>query len=192
MNNFIFIFLLPFLFFNCSKERKKITEEEYKEWMNTPHPFLLKKKEIGDITVELILIPSETLYLKNGSSDALLKDYEGMVSFVLALSNIHGINMLKYKADEIEYQKRIFYFTNEIKKNITIRQNGKEDIYPVDVIMDRSYGLSPRLSLNILFKPFYIDNDFTFSFDEHIFNLGPINFHYGNNEISQIPKIEQE
>lgn len=190
MRILIYISLIT-IFYSCSSGRKQVDESTYAKWYKKNHNSLTKTKELEDITVSASLIPTESLYIKNKDAEISITDYKGMISFKVQLSNNSNVGMLKYLAEEAKtYQERIYYYTNQVKQHITLEQEGKEDLFPTDVIMDRNYGISPHLTLNVLFKNTYLDTPITLHYEDEVYNLGPLNFHYDQNELNAIPTLE--
>lgn len=183
--------LFVFIFFSCSSGRKEVNESQYQEWYLKHHSELTKTKELDDIIVNVSLVPSEAIYIKNKDAKSTTTDYKGMVSFIIELKNSNNAPMLKYLAEEEkDYQERIYYYTNQVKQHISLQQEGLEDLFATDVIMDRNYGLSPNLTLNILFKNIELSKPITLHYDEVVYNLGPLNFHYNQDELNAIPTLE--
>ena len=179
------------VFFSCSSERKQLNESEYQEWYKAHHSELTKTKTLEDITVNISLVPTESIYIRNKDPESTLEDYKGMISFKVELNNNRNIPMLKYLATaEKTYQERIYYYTNLVKQHITLKQDGNETVFPTDVIMDRNYGINPHLTLNVLFKDIELKSPITLHYDEVVYNLGPLNFHYSQEELNAIPTLE--
>ncbi|MCT4579773.1 MAG: hypothetical protein N4A35_00020 [Flavobacteriales bacterium] len=192
MKRIIYILLIGGLFSACQSGRDYVEETAYKSWYIANHATLTKSKSIEDITVSAALIPAESIYMRNKGPETTVTDYKGMLAFKLQLSNHSAIPILKYKLkDEKAYQARVYYYTNTIKQHIEIRREGKETIAATDVVMDRNYGISPELTLNVLFKDIELNTPLTFHFNEEVFNLGPLNFHYTQEELNAIPTLEE-
>ncbi len=188
----IYIFIIGLGISSCQSGREFVDESTYETWYATHHAELKQTKSLEDIDVSVSLVPSESIYIRNKDSETTIADYKGMVSFTLQLSNHSSVPMLKYKLeDEQAYQARVYYYTNEIKKHITLRQEGKEAVYATDVIMDRNYGISPHLTLNVLFKEVELNGSITLHYDEEVYNLGPLNFYYSQDELNRIPTLEE-
>lgn len=187
-----YILLLGQLLSSCQSGREFVDEQTYENWYANNHSVLAKSKSLENIQIAVELIPTESIYLSNKDSETTIADYKGMLSFKVQLNNKQSIPMLKYMLeDEKDYQARIYYYTNEIRKHIELRQEGKEAIYATDVIMDRSYGVSPHLTLNVLFKEIELNAPLTLHYDEEVYNLGPLNFHYSQEELNAIPTLEE-
>jgi len=190
MKKLIYISLI-FLLFSCSSERKQVNESEYQDWYTNHHSELTKTKTLEDLTVDVSFVPTESIYIRNQDSESTIADYKGMVSFKVELSNNRNIPMLKYLAEEEKtYQERIYYYTNQVKHHITLKQDGNEAVFPTDVIMDRNYGINPHLTLNVLFKNIELTKPITLHYDEVVYNLGSLNFHYNQDELNAIPTLE--
>lgn len=192
IKHLIYILLLGQLLSSCQSGREFVDEQAYENWYADNHSTLAKSKSLENIEIAVELIPTESIYLRNKDSETTIADYNGMLSFKIQLNNKQSIPMLKYMLeDEKDYQARIYYYTYEVRKHIELRQEGKEAIYATDVIMDRSYGVSPHLTLNVLFKEIELNAPLTLHYDEEVYNLGPLNFHYSQEELNAIPTLEE-
>lgn len=201
-NNYQYIFL--FIFYTCfflSCKQKQVTPDEYLEWYKKNKKDLIIRKEIGDLWFEAEYTPIDYLILKqlnyNGEFDkdsflTIKKDKENMEYFIyrIGLKN-NPVDLLNYNlTDKNEYFSRIQYYSFYFKDNIRLITD-KDSLSCNLSLFERTYGLTPYLTLNIMFnKTQNIKTEKIIEYEDVIFNSGKIKILFNKKIFKNIPTIK--
>src|SRR5690606_26937925 len=137
---------------------------------------VVQERTIGDFVFKCQYISAQEMVNLNGADKdaATIKAYDEHTHFKLRLENQTSPNLLKFNlSSEQEYYSRLEYFTNHIKKDISIVSEG-DTIECIDVHMERSFDASPTLDLSLIFSEIDKSKPFTLIYNERVFGTGPI------------------
>jgi len=190
-------FLGVLLFSSC--EKSKLNAKEYKEWYSENDNSLESEKRIGEFIYKLKYLPVEAIILeaiKNNpevTRDELLKiqeEQKDIQTFLFRIElDIKGADPMKYQLkDQIEYQKRVEYYSFIVKNDIFL-VDGNDTLPCIIHHFERYYGSAPYLNLMVGFKGTSNCNDKKLIYNDIVFNNGIIKLTINKEEIENIPEL---
>ena len=159
-------------------------------------------KKINDINYTLNYISNEQMALKQINDlsslnqvqfDSIVHNYDSLLFFNLEIS-IDNFNddLLKYnlKGDvEFNYSQLVEYYSFKMQKDINLVQNNRDTIPCVLYHYERNYGISPKTTIMLGFKPVSLKN-MVFVYENKHLNTGTIKFAIQEKEIVNHPHIK--
>ena len=199
MENKVKYLIWTIIFFACSCNRE-YTPVEYKQWVESSENGLFKSKRMGVLTYETKYItPEYQLILSNGPRDIedlnikeeLANTSEGY-NFQFTIRNQQNIPPLRYQLhDEEEYFGRIQYFNNAASKDFFLIKNNTDTLPCVFAHMERDFGISPELRLQLSFGEVGKHQDIQLCYQDKVFNNGMLKFQFKENDLTHLPELIQ-
>lgn len=181
LNRFL-IFQLVILCFSCGKH----SNEDEMSYVRT--------RTIGNIKLSSRLIPLETRLaseniLEKGKKDSVLNSLKKSSLFVFSIEakdSIEGDFLKRIFQTDQAYQRAIQFYSSGLKNAFKLRLNN-QDMQASLVHFERSFGMNRAIRLNVAFEADLSDKKhFDFSYEDHLLNIGIVNFKFSNEENSQL------
>lgn len=202
-NNYIIIAILCMVC-SCGK-RGPLTHE-----ISSPaeaKAFLGEEKEKGfyetklkDVNFKLSYIPAEAMALRElgdlsqasqASFDTLVKSYEGLLFFDMAISIDHfNEEMIHYGIvtnDEASFENRVAYYSFGMQKDISLI-SGMDTIPCTAYHYERNYGISPQNHFMLGFRTSRV-KDVVLVYHNQLLATGPVKFALKEQDLTYHPKI---
>lgn len=200
MVNSIFKYLIGLAFcvafLSC---KKSLAPLEYKTWIESEESGLRKTKAIGEMEYEMQYQTREYLLLLNKGPKAFekeidiessLEDFSNDIQVLFTIRNLNGIPPLNYNVqNEMEYYARIQYLTSEVTSDFFILNNSMDTVKCLFSHMERDFGITPELRLNLAFGMQKPSEDFQLCFNDRLFNNGMIKFSMSKDDLSDLPEL---
>lgn len=195
-NIYFAYFLIMILTAGCKE--KKLTADEYIEWMENPENGLKITRIIGDIEFILQYKPIDYILAKEQMQKKMTKEEKEkrmmelgeMQYYHLTYSLKEGnADILKYNlTGDSEYQERVYYFSFGHQENIHLAEG--RDTLPCELFhFERYYGLSPKMSFSLGFKKTSKADDKQLMILDEVYGSGPVKFTISSADIENIPAI---
>ena len=192
----LFAVLAVLVFASC---KKSYTPLEYKQWIESDESGFKKKKTIGSLEYEMQYQTREYLLLLNNGPEAFEKEiniaeemnnYSEDVQVLFTIRNLDGIPPLEYNVqDEMEYYARIQYLNSKVSNDFFLVSNETDTAKCMFAHLERDFGISPEIRLNLAFNLQNPVNDFRFCYNDKLFNNGMIKFSMSADELNDLPEL---
>jgi hypothetical protein len=184
---------------------KKLSGEEFLKQVAANQAYV-QQQEAGDLTFTCAYRPSEWLALKEtggkGACDTTRfnkekRNFDRAVYFDLLISDKQKRNLLiKEVKNQEEYAQRLGELTYNMPQAISAVSASGDTLHPLTVNFSNTYGMSPDLSLTLVF-PKKLDSykaPFKIIYRDQLFNLlSPVVFEYDPSVLYQpLPGIRCE
>lgn len=135
-----------------------------------------QKRTMNDIEYSVSCISNENFKEQNEGDSSL--QFANLSRFILTITSSDSNNEFKSWFQPKKYQNLLFYVNNEIANDLNIYIG--QDIYkPVLVHFESSDKISNKLTFLVAFELLKTDTtNFTFEYNDHLFNNGKIKFSY--------------
>jgi hypothetical protein len=179
-----------------------VSAGEFVSWCSNEENQLSKTKTISEMMYKVIFLPSESMAyteLKTERHDfetfkQIAESYDGMSYFDFRLELINGNGeLLKYNLNSAgEYEQRIKYISFHMEKDLYLVQ-GNDTIYPGLYHFERAYEVVPFLTVMLAFdnKKFDREKEFTFVYNDKLFEKGLVKFNYRHKQLVDVPQVVQ-
>jgi hypothetical protein len=196
--NIYILFLLFFLTY-CSGPAAKLNPEDYIRWYERHKDDLIVIKSVNSINYTLQYNPKELLFARNYVKPENKLSYDSLSSsfsntkqqYFIFKIGLNGTNsdILNYNLkSNSEYNQRVDYYAFYFPQDIILVQ-GTDTLRCIDSHFERTYGLTPYITLNLVFP----ESDATANmgkqiiYDDVIFNNGKIKLSIPEEIIKKIP-----
>ncbi|MBA3683615.1 MAG: hypothetical protein H0W73_21000 [Bacteroidetes bacterium] len=198
--NIIFLILSVTVLINCSDKRSISDLGQLTKYINNADNGLVKEKTIGVITYKLKYLPTEYLVHKQldaGSNktiiDSLSKDYKNSITFLFSIgpSDDKSFDITQYGVTNYgEFANLIEKMCFRANELIYIQDQSGKEHKPAIVQMENINALEKHRNLMVVFhNEDYFSNDFSFVFNDELFNTGINKFLFKSKDINDVPKI---
>lgn len=193
-----------FFSFGNSKEKTKLSPNEFIEWVENPEHKLSLTKTIDEFTFNAIYKPISYLALieETDTSEITLanfnkiKDsYKGMKYFTFKIRcDKTNDELLKYNLPTVQdYYNRLDYYSFKAQNDFSLF-DGKDTIACELYHFERTFGVAPILTF-VLGFPMKEGSekkvsDMFLSYNESIFGKGIIRMKFDKNVLENIPELE--
>lgn len=168
--------------------------EDMAVWMHQEENGLQKTKEIGALKLQVNYIPPAYHALRENPQqfNALVKEYDQSLSFMISISGEKGENILWRGLKDYEgYKNRIHHLNFELEQFIELR-SGDVKIHPVLSNVENLYEETDHLKINVVFtrealQNLSAENEVSLHLDDRIFKTGLNVFRFKTKEIENIP-----
>ena len=202
MRTLLFPLLILLILSACSNSGRKANPKEFMRWEQRHHDLLKAEKEINGITYTLNYIPNEWMVLRNYDLEKRndLDSIKQMINqvkqqyFTFKIGPSKGNKDILYHQikSNAEYDKRILYYAFEVKNDLLLVE-GKDTLRCLDSHFERTYGLTPYITLNLVFpealpgEQLLREQDIHFIFEDVVFNSGRIRLMIPKENLKKIP-----
>ncbi len=183
-------------------KKTELSPEEYTSWIKSEENHFFKTKEMNDVYFKLFYRPipyiiCNELKSSNISSkvyDIREQELEGYEHFILEIGLTEPIqaDLLKHKiSSSDEYQQRVQYLAYQVANDIQIIQNSIV-IKPHMTHFERTFDVSPNIKIILAFQTaqLNVSKEFTFQFEDQIFQKGIIKITFEENTLNVLPKLK--
>jgi hypothetical protein len=171
---------------------------EYARWISDYAHGIHKKKEIKPYVFDVQLKPHDFIILNefrgqiNDSASYMKRKRElgGMQYFDLKISSAGGDLIKSGASSEAEYQQRLYYFSFDFQKDISLMDGDK--MLPCGLFhFERSYSLSATRNFVLGFQGGGSEeNDKTLVIDSEVLGLGTVKIKFDKDDLSEIPQLK--
>lgn len=199
MDSSLRLILFLFIFsFGC---QEKLSPKEYKSWIENKENGLLKSKKISSFQYVAMYSPPEyKLIISNSPEEfATIKDidkelmnYNKDLTFNFKIKNSEGVPPLRYNLlNEEEYYARLEYMNNQVINDFFIlkQSNIQDTIRCKFVHMERDFGLSPEIRLQLSFGENVVGDNIQLCYNDRMFDNGMIKFIFEQQKIKNLPTL---
>lgn len=202
-NNYIIIAILCMVC-SCGK-RGPLTHEisssaEAKAFLGEEKEKGFYETKLKDVNFKLSYIPAEAMALRElgdlsqasqASFDTLVKSYEGLLFFDMAISIDHfNEEMIHYGIvtnDEASFENRVAYYSFGMQKDISLI-SGMDTIPCTAYHYERNYGISPQNHFMLGFRTSRV-KDVVLVYHNQLLATGPVKFALKEQDLTYHPKI---
>lgn len=200
MNGVTAVILIISVWLSVGCGPAQLSKPEYLQWVDDPAHGLVTQRKLGEFIYKASYHPLEYYILRNNYDisnsaflDSIKGDYKNFQYWQLEISidSIEG-DILRYKlASEEEYYERVKYFSFDIQKDIYMDIGGKKLPCLLNHF-ERTYGLSPKISIMLVFEatPELDDaENFALVINDNAFNSGIVKLLVKTENIENIPSL---
>ena len=198
MKNFINISLVILILSGCSKG--KLEPAAYRDWVNNPANGLAIERTVGDFTVTASYRPHEFVVLNEWNPDEEQSDR----SFAERMKELEGYQYINLRLDskdkktevlktalqsQQQYYERLQYLTTLIPRDVYLVDGG--DTLPCTLHhYERTYKMTSFSDISLVFEnKSKQTNDKILVFDDRLFGLGTLKFHFEKNNLNGVPQL---
>lgn len=148
---------------------------------------LTKSKEFNSNTFKVTYEPIEKRILSRNANITekeyhdLSKELDNELFFKFQIASENNLNQL--------ITGQIDYFSHFIKNRFALIINEKDTVQPELFQLEHTYGLTPYITYLISFNPESEVNSFSFYYDDEVFGVGLLKYHYSESQLSKLPVI---
>ncbi len=193
----IVVFTSLFFLNGCKKSYEPLA---YKQWIESDESGLNKSKSIGDIEYKVqflspeykLLINKGPIEIKEINIENELLNYKKDYSFSFTVTNLNGIPPLRYQLyNEDEYFGRIEYMNSEVINDFYLLADKKDTIKCLFAHMERDFGISPELRLQVSFGEIIEGKNIQFCYNDKMLNNGLIKFTIFWDNLQNLPELKK-
>ncbi len=203
-NNYIIIIAILFVAYSCGKHGVPSyaisSQAEAKAFLGEEKDKGFYETKLKDVNFKLSYIPAEAMALRElgdlsqasqASFDTLVKSYEGVLFFDMAISIDHfNEEMIHYGIvtnDEASFENRVAYYAFGMQKDINLI-SGKDTIPCTVYHYERNYGVSPQNHFMLGFRASHV-KELVLVYDNQLLATGPVKFALKEQDLTYHPKI---
>ncbi len=197
--NNVFFLALIILGYSCSKNPKDFSDPlTYSDYFKNPDHDLRKEKSIGEYsfavqykTAEYALIQEQGISPGDSAWSELKNEFNGNLHFTFRITSLAGndpmVNTSNYDGN---YEQNLQYFSFAAQHDFFLI-NGQDTLSCKNYLFERTYGMSPNLTFIMAFDTIsqVASDGLRFVYYDKAFGKGPIQFHYSQETLSNIPKL---
>lgn len=190
-----------FLFLACAACSHKMTmgPNEYSQFIRSGNNGLSVSQEINAIKYRLKLLPPDYLALNSpdfpmqSSADkpGFFKEFDDKMEFIFVIEDPDR-NSQRVKStvfDKARYSSILSYANSELRNDFMLMTE-RDTLYCSLAHLEAANSVQPLLRLVIGFQSIHpLDKEFTLVYDDHIFNNGPVKFHYPKRVMEGLPEL---
>lgn len=173
------------------------SQKELNEYVNGVGNLFTYEKSIGAFNYFLKFKPIDYIIMKESSdsikSDSFLKrkneinDFD-YFTFIITIENFNDEPLRYLLNNSDDYYKRLSYLANEVGKDLKYF-NGSDTVDCSIFHFERTFGVSPYLTLNLAFEKSNSLKDRVLFFEDNLFNNGRVIFTMPNEIFVYQPKL---
>lgn len=203
MNRILFVLIVAACMCSCSEDNPQ-TASEYYHWLNSEEHGFVKKQRINGVELTVKVLPQDLLVAKelNGSQDQQLKDslrnaYRNTLTMVMTFApdenkEAKGDIVFKGVENKQGYTERMLTMNFGLQDQVKLNAGGKER-HPVLSGLENTYGLESSRSIVLAFpladaeRETILQSDWTLTYDDVLFDMGIVHFHFDHEQLNQLP-----
>jgi hypothetical protein len=176
---------------------KRLTPNEYVEWVNDPGNGLHTVNQIGSVKVDILHTPTAYMVLREAKGKKLdtalynqmAKEFQDLDFFTLRLSDKSKdlVDDPSYSRNEIG--QRLYYFSFGLQDDISLEVEGKS--LPCRIFhYEKSYDLTPVKTFVLAFDKVKTEEDKIFVIHADKLGIGKLKIRLENEKLKHIPLLE--